>query len=1310
MYKRLALPILSAIFAVFVIFSIFKANDAKAQFTASINPATTFASLGTSFTYQGHLTDGGQPANGTYDFIFNLYDSEPLGSGTLVGSIPLNDQDVIDGMFTLLLDFGEVFDGTALWLEIQVRPGDSQDPYTTLEPRQALSATPYASYATKAGSVPWGGINQIPAGFSDDIDNDTLGDLTCDNNQIAKWNGTTWACAVDLTGGSSGWSLTGNAGTTAGTNFLGTTDDEPLELHVNNQQALRLESGGSSPNIIAGYGGNSAGISGATVGGGGRDMAVNQAGGEYSTVSGGAGNTAAGYASAVGGGEGNSSIGSYSTLGGGANNAVDGNYATISGGQNNSISATHAAILGGQGNVITQPFGTIAGGANNSIYADYAVIGGGYHNYITGAYGTIAGGGPSDLGNPTSSNNQVLDDYGTVSGGGGNVAGSNVGPPTEGTAATVSGGQDNTASGSYATSGGGTNNTASGYGATVGGGVSNSNTSNYAVIAGGTGNTASGTNATVSGGSSNTAGQNSAAIGGGQSNTAGGAYSSISGGYNNQVVGTAGVIPGGFQNYVSGNYGFAAGYQARAEHQGSFVWSDFSSGAFTSTGIDQFLIQAAGGVGIGTNTPTEQLSVGGNAAIQGEGRLIARGIVTSTTDFYRKGLQKPSAIDAAGNYIYVTAWATNTLSIIDVSDPDYPKPITYTTSSLQGPLDIQVVGGLAFIPSEQSNRLVIIDVSDPAKKLKAIGSSDPRHMSHPQAVYVSGNHAYVASYGENYTGDKAGLFIFDVSDPTMVLAVGFTDTNLDRPTDVFVSGDHAYVTSMNNNSLAIFDISEPDNILSKGLFSDAVLLEGPRAVHVRGSYAYVLAENAGRLVTLDISDPTQITLVDSITSTLTHPMSLFLSGDYAYVAYAGDPGTADLCGLAVFDVSDPADIQVLSEIDMSDSQPEPEKPVAVSGNGRSIYVANENHWSVTIFDINHLMAPAVTAGTIQADHLEALGDAQVDHNLSVGDGLNVGPGGALIEGQLAVAGPENNYILGNLSLGAAGFIDEAEDFQEIYPTHQLDVHGHSRFRISDEHSLIMSSSPTQGAFFDFTSNNFGTSYTPTARVHFEVPDPYTHTTEIEILTQSASDTYARGRASFGEEIYFYNVAPDLSLRTTITMTKSGDVLPGVDNTYLLGDANHRWEAVYAANGTIQTSDARWKENIANLEVGLEEIQRLRPISFRWKDAPDRGQNYGLVAQEVIEVLPELVSRDGTPGTPLGMNYSEFVPVLIRAVQEQQVEIETQAEQIASLEMRLAALEGSSDRNRLGSGALSPLNLFGIVGLVLVAVVIARRKH
>jgi hypothetical protein len=229
------------------------------------------------------------------------------------------------------------------------------------------------------------------------------------------------------------WSLTGNSGTTAGTNFLGTTDDQPLEIKVNGTRILRLE---PSTNLIAGFNGNSrtAGVIGATISGGGSES---------------------------------------------------------------------------EENVVSDDFGTIGGGSNNRA---------------------------------------------------GNSSGSTSDMPF----ATVNGGKANVASGLYSTIGGGDQNIAGPW-STVAGGHSNVATGNYSVVAGGAANTASG---------------------------------------------DAAVALGGNLNEASGTTSVAAGFAAKANHGGTFVWSDLT-GPFASTGNNQFLIRATGGVGIGTNGPATPLDVNG---------------------------------------------------------------------------------------------------------------------------------------------------------------------------------------------------------------------------------------------------------------------------------------------------------------------------------------------------------------------------------------------------------------------------------------------------------------------------------------------------------------------------------------------------------------------------------------------------------------------------------------------------------------------------------------------------------------------------
>jgi hypothetical protein len=107
------------------------------------------AMMETVFTYQGRLMDADVAADGIYDFEFRLYNTNDPCVGNQQGStVEVNDLDVINGYFTAELDFGsDVFNGDRVWLGISVRPGDSNDVFTSLIPRQEVTPTPYALHS-----------------------------------------------------------------------------------------------------------------------------------------------------------------------------------------------------------------------------------------------------------------------------------------------------------------------------------------------------------------------------------------------------------------------------------------------------------------------------------------------------------------------------------------------------------------------------------------------------------------------------------------------------------------------------------------------------------------------------------------------------------------------------------------------------------------------------------------------------------------------------------------------------------------------------------------------------------------------------------------------------------------------------------------------------------------------------------------------------------------------------------------------------------------------------------------------------------
>jgi hypothetical protein len=108
------------------------------------------APLGTTFTYQGSLYDAGAPANGHYDLTFSLFNDPVVG--VQIGTTWTNlNVSVGNGLFTTPVDFGTgIFDGTAYWLAIGVRTNGSGAAFSDLAPRQPVSPSPYALFATTA--------------------------------------------------------------------------------------------------------------------------------------------------------------------------------------------------------------------------------------------------------------------------------------------------------------------------------------------------------------------------------------------------------------------------------------------------------------------------------------------------------------------------------------------------------------------------------------------------------------------------------------------------------------------------------------------------------------------------------------------------------------------------------------------------------------------------------------------------------------------------------------------------------------------------------------------------------------------------------------------------------------------------------------------------------------------------------------------------------------------------------------------------------------------------------------------------------
>jgi len=489
--------------------------------------------LGPVITYQGRLTDMDAPAHGSYDLIFGVWDA-PAGGTLVAGPVERENVAVKNGIFVVDLDFGEVFNGEARFLEIGVRRGPSTGAYTTLSPRQTVRPAPYAL--------------ALPGMRTENLDarapNVIGGDL--DNTVGAGVEGATIAGGFAHEARGNASTIPGGEGNRAngayslaagryaqamhqGAFVWADSAGAPLQSAAVDQFLIRASGGMTlttsagvmlqmiprqgSPSFAFGHHGNvlTAGAKGVVLGGGGESGSINRATDDFAMVAGGAGNQA---------GNNNASV-------------SDAPYAAVGGGKGNRSTGRGAVVGGGEYNSATAQDATVAGGKENSASGQDSTIAGGRDNAATGE------------------------------------------------ASTVAGGVDNGANAVYSAVGGGTLNVASGQSATVGGGNAN---------------TAGAGNATVAGGNGNTAGGTYASVGGGRGNDASGTHSTVAGGRDNAASGTEAMSPGGGGNRAEGDYSFAAGRQALASHAGSFVWADATELDFGSLADNDFSARATGGV------------------------------------------------------------------------------------------------------------------------------------------------------------------------------------------------------------------------------------------------------------------------------------------------------------------------------------------------------------------------------------------------------------------------------------------------------------------------------------------------------------------------------------------------------------------------------------------------------------------------------------------------------------------------------------------------------------------------------------------
>ena len=317
--------------------------------------------------YQGRMLDGGQLVNGTTQIIFRIYDDPTTGT---VHYAETQTITIVDGLYATSIGLSNTVPGalssaltnTAAYLELQV----GAEPLT---PRERIVSV---AYALMANELPPGALSgaMISSGAVESLH---IADGTIAVADLSP-------SVVSSFSSDSSWSISGNSGTADGTNFLGTVDNVPVEIRVNNERVFRFEPAPfSGPRMIGGYSGNSAaaGLDGVTISGGGRLGTPNIAIGAYATIGGGRGGVAAQSSSGL-----RRQSGAWHP----------GQQAFVGGGFQCLATNLRSVVIGGQDNVCGGRDGFVGGGLFNEGLGERSVISGGSFNETTGLDATVPGG------------------------------------------------------------------------------------------------------------------------------------------------------------------------------------------------------------------------------------------------------------------------------------------------------------------------------------------------------------------------------------------------------------------------------------------------------------------------------------------------------------------------------------------------------------------------------------------------------------------------------------------------------------------------------------------------------------------------------------------------------------------------------------------------------------------------------------------------------------------------------------------------------------------------------------------------------
>ncbi|MFA5124683.1 MAG: tail fiber domain-containing protein [Patescibacteria group bacterium] len=623
-----------------------------------------------------------------------------------------------------------------------------------------------------------------------------------------------------------------------------------------------------------------------------------------------------------------------------------------------------------------------------------------------------------------------------------------------------------------------------------------------------------------------------------------------------------------------------------------------------------------------------------------------------------------------GDYLYVvlqSPTSTNKLRIFDISNPDNPI-IVNDSFALRpgaglGARCIDIDGKYAYIGFEEysyqsTNTLSILDISDPTNPVEKVGEDYIANYALRKLKVIDGL-LYTAYYSSLLTGED-GLQIINVSNPSKPRRISNPVTNFPGETrGIDVQGKYAYTVSYvatSTNVFRIVDISDPVNPIVVG----GDLLDMPplgRDVVVKGSYAYTTHDCFGPPIDIGVTSTEVFRIIDISSSTnpvivggsqlefykdindFSGSTGLSVQGDYAYVV--DNKGAA----LKIINISDPYNPYFVDSISTLGNP----WGVEVSGN-RAYLPLSVSPNRLVIIKLPGLDTPTARVGSLVSGGLQVLRDL-ITVGLGKFFGVIIGSGGLKVAGEtnlnstttigvvtttpthkLTVTSPndwlqltnDGNYGLKfyiNKGLMDVPMISGHASTSAVFGS-DMDLVG-----IKDHLAVF---STNRDAHVSFFASDFSSA----ADIYF--------TTSTELLSFDSAKSYQW--LDYNDGLPFVTFDAEAKTVNISTLDTNG--------------------AVYSNNGTltnVNPSSREYKDDIIDTSLNIDALLGLQVKSFIWKQT---GQtDFGLIAEEIRDALPELYLDDGRTK---GYRADHLPFYLLQVAQRQEQELGVLSAQLSGI--------------------------------------------